>query len=139
MFKRALKCVEEVMGSDETDSLELDKVGKHLFEDKWVGVFAADKVDPTLQGEGYYIVNLDKNSQPGSHWTALAVRGPVIYYFDSFARTQRSTLHLSDPNHVIVQEINPDIRQGRRETNCGQRCLAWLLVFDQSPEDALSI
>lgn len=139
MFRRALKFVEGVLGTDETDSVQLNKVGKYLFEDKWIGVFAADEVDPTRQGEGYYVVNLDKMSQRGSHWTALAVRGPVIYYFDSFARTQRTTLKLDDPRHVIVQELNPHILQGRRETNCGQRCLAWLMVFDQSPEDALSI
>lgn len=139
MFKRALKFVEGVLGNNETDSEQLNKVGKYLFEDKWNGVFAADEVDPTLQGEGFYIVNLDSSRERGSHWTALAVRGPIIYYFDSFARTQRTTLKLDDPRHVIVQEINPNIRQGRREANCGQRCLAWLMVFDQSPEDALSI
>lgn len=139
MFKRALKFVESVMGNGETDSDELEKVGKFLFEDKWVGVFASDEVDPTLQGEGYYLCNLDNHNEDGSHWTALAVRGCVIYYFDSFARTQRTTLRLEDPHHVIVQEINPNIVQGARESNCGQRCLAWLMVFDTSPEDALSI
>ena len=139
MFKRALREVERILGSDQTDSHELHDVGVFLFEDKFKGVFASDEIHLSRTGEGYYIVNLDTSRQQGSHWVALAVRGPVCYYFDSFARTNRSTLRLNDPHHIIVQERNPCIVQGRREENCGQRSLAWLMVFDQCPRDALSL
>lgn len=137
MFKRALKVITNVLGSGETDSIQLNTIGKELFEDKWNGVFARDQVNPNQ--EGYYICNLDTHLQQGSHWTALAVRGPVIYYFDSFARPQRKTLKLDDPYHIIISEKNPRILQNVKEENCGQRCLAWLMVFDQDPKAALSI
>lgn len=138
MYKRALAQVQKVMGKGETDSEQLERMGKYLFEDKWMGVFARDTINPRGE-EGYYIVNLDTSRQPGSHWTALAVRGPVIYYFDSFARRQSSTLKMTDPNHIIVSESNPDTLQKENEENCGQRSLAWLMLFDTSPEMALSI
>ena len=137
MFTRALRAITAIMGVDETNSVQLDKVGANLFEDKWNGVWARDTILPNEQG--YYICNLDTSHQPGSHWTALVRRGKILYYFDSFARPQRQTLKLEDPNYVIVSEANPEIVQGVREQNCGQRCLAWLLVWDNDPQAALSI
>jgi len=137
MYKRALKLVYSVLGNGETTGGQLDTVGKHVFEHKWNGVRARDELSD-LQN-GYYIANLDKSNQPGSHWTALAVEPHVIYYFDSFARPNESTLKVHDPVRFVVQEANPDILQPEDSDSCGQRCLAWLLTYENDPRDALSI
>lgn len=137
MFKQAFRLITSVMGHEQTNSEQLDKIGRELFEDKWNGVFARDTILPDEQG--YYICNLDTSYQPGSHWTAIVRRGKILFYFDSFARSQRSTLKLKDPNYVIVSEANPTIKQHVKEQSCGQYCLAWLLVWDRDPQEALSI
>lgn len=137
MYKRALKEITKIMGVDETDSQQLDAVGSELFGEKWMGCYSSDEIYP--REEGFYIANLDKRSEPGSHWVAIVRRGKILYFFDSFARQQRHTLKLKDPNFVIVSEANPTIVQHARENNCGQRALAFLLVWDVDPEEALSI
>jgi hypothetical protein len=52
---------------------------------KFIGVFARDKLPLTRQN-GAYVINFDKDSQPGSHWVAVYVNGMNIEYFDSFGR-----------------------------------------------------
>ena len=38
------------------------------------------------------------------------------------------------------EESEPDPEQDVRESNCGQRCLAWLsVVYELGPEDALTV
>ena len=63
---------------------------------------------------GYAIVNLDKHDMPGSHWVAMA--DSMVY--DSFGR-----------DVGLGETTERDVEQGRREDNCGQRCVAFLCVY----------
>jgi len=137
MYKDALKLVTSVLGEEETNGDDLNQTAGHMFEEKWRGVRASDQLD-NLQN-GYYIANLDTHKQPGSHWVALAVEPNAVFYFDSFARPNESTLQLQDPDRLIIQEANPDIVQPMESDSCGQRCIAWLMMYDQDPARALDI
>jgi hypothetical protein len=105
-----------IMGDDKTSDLQLNQIGKSLFGRKWNGVFASNESYPST---GYSIVNLDTAGEPGSHWVAVA-NGNV---YDSFGRCGL----LNDERLTCAGDKRPD--QLVREDNCGQRCLAWLLVF----------
>ncbi|EGG14909.1 hypothetical protein DFA_10782 [Cavenderia fasciculata] len=56
----------------------------------WSGVFSADEVDlarPTLDGKLSFIMNLDKSTEPGSHWVACyidTIGSKSLEYYDSF-------------------------------------------------------
>ena len=72
------------------------------------------------------IVNLDVRESSGSHWIAIAQASDKasdnLIVYDSFGRSvvDGDVIHTeSDPEQALV------------ETNCGQRCLAWLCVFQQ--------
>lgn len=45
------------------------------------GIYAKDII-PTLEN-GFYIINLDDDRGPGTHWTALLYKNRKGYYFDS--------------------------------------------------------
>ena len=59
------------------------------------GVISRDQIYSLIDRQGYYIVNLNDSTQPGSHWVVINVRAPPnpIEYFDSFG--------LNAPNEVV--------------------------------------
>ena len=58
------------------------------------GVISRDQIT-LIDHQGYYIVNLNDSTQPGSHWVVINVRAPPnpIEYFDSFG--------LNAPHEVV--------------------------------------
>ena len=53
---------------------------------KFKGAYPCDQIPILPDNEYSLIINTDNSSLPGSHWTALVVRGNNVYYFDSFGR-----------------------------------------------------
>jgi len=127
-YKTYLQELEEVLGSQATFADELNEIGKKLFGHKWGGVFPKGAED--ISFDKYCIINTHTASQPGEHWLAL---GQNILY-DSFGRDLRSMIG----GQLRVTE--EDAEQSIEESNCGARCLAWLLVLDNyGPAVALTI
>ena len=112
------------MGSNTTGEDELKAVWESLFGDLFRGVFAADEltVPRMLLKSQCCVVNLDERESSGSHWIALAQDGGDLLVYDSFGRSVVT-------GDVIHTESDPE--QTMSEMNCGQRCLAWLCVFQQ--------
>ena len=75
------------------------------------------------------ILNLNKSSEPGSHWVAFFKDGDKIIYFDSFGQVVPSELskylktstEFSEDKPVIQR--NTDVVQKEYETICGHLCL----------------
>ena len=67
------------------------------------------------------IFNLDKRNQPGSHWCAVVKDKRHYIIYDSFGRT----IPLKQKNNIMTDK---DAEQDITEQNCGQRCIAWLVV-----------
>ena len=67
------------------------KINREVFR----GVISRDQIYNLIDHQGYYIVNLNDSTQPGSHWVVINVRAPPdpIEYFDSFG--------LNAPNEVV--------------------------------------
>ena len=111
-YENFLALIERALTAQVTYGGVLEDMCVYLFGSKFRGVYAYDKVPKALRG--YAIVNLDKRTQPGSHWVALA--DGMCY--DSFGR-----------NVGLGKQTEDDIEQERREDNCGQRCIAFLCVY----------
>jgi len=73
--------------------------------------------------DGNYIINLDKPSGKGTHWTAFIKKDNIIYYFDPFGMPPpNEILKINDKmiyyNMYNIQDIN--------EETCGYYCLYFI-------------
>lgn len=105
---------------------------------KWRGVFALN--EPWRQLSGYGIVNLEPRGMSGEHWVAFA--DDLLY--DSYGRTgvveRREKMYLPSGRGARLTYTDPDPEQEKREDNCGQRCIAWLMTYEKfGPEGAKMI
>ncbi len=125
----AFKCLVEFIATvvprnphDGTSGDDLDKICRMQFGDQFKGVFAAD-THPKDMSEGFFIINTDPFAMPGTHWTAVAGVPPDVCFYDSFDR-KSTTLF---PEVVLpVTGNNTTVRQRIKESNCGERCVAFL-------------
>ena len=127
--------IEPIFGRRETNSLQLDKLGKELFGKEWGGVHPSDMVRKPKEGETkYWVGNVDDRTQPGSHWNGyFKVPGKPVLIYDSFGRKSEDLLpevikqlkKYIDTEHDAEQtEFKSD---GTPTENCGGLVMAWLL------------
>ena len=125
-YNKILHIIEEHIGNTTTDNYQLDKICKQLFNKKWLGCVPLDLID---NNTGYQIINLSKSYESGSHWIACINDGKNKIFYDSFG-----DLHKLNQNPYI-KVLQPtftedDTEQMIKESNCGQRCIAWLYLYD---------
>jgi len=122
IFKNYLGGVLRLVGhSGETKESELERLGKYLFGDVFLGVFAKDEISGLKLKPGQmYIVNTLPRSTGGEHWMGVygSTQGDLL--FDSFARDK--TIF---PGWRGLR-TEPDVDQLIQQKDCGQRTLAFL-------------
>lgn len=134
--KEILSIVEGLVGSDITSGTQLSKVGFPLIRG-FRGVFAADTVPDLASGESA-IINTDPQGAPGTHWMALRRTPKNTLHYDSYGRTGSKVSHRLAGRGLVDADM--DAEQTGKETNCGARSLAWLMLCDRwSPELALLV
>lgn len=136
LYNQQLNKIEKELGNKSTYSSQLTDYGTRMFGDKYRGTYAADTLPTLTKKRPYCIGNLDKKNEGGSHWIALAKSGKDVIFYDSFGRKAKSIIDLEKK----VLNTEDDAEQDIFEENCGQRCLAWLYVFDKmGKKEALQI
>ena len=132
LYNKILNEIIEPLTGDKTTYLdELNGVGKKILGVKFKGVFPSDKIPKLHDLTPYCILNLDKSTESGSHWVALAKDGTNSILYDSFGRDDKKIIpNLSYSGNGRILNTDKDAEQGILETNCGARCLAWLVFFD---------
>ena len=119
--------------SDTTDNFELERTGRKLLGCKFAGVYASDEQPRISAQQPYAIVNTAPRTHVGEHWIAIAhMPNGCVMFYDSFGR---SHAHLF-PGKFDAISTEDDAEQRMNATNCGQRSLAWLLVFDRCGPNA---
>lgn len=98
--------------------------------DIFAGTFAIDLLPSTLSKPYAVVMNLDKNSDPGSHWTCIFADHDGTHYHDSFGilplkKEIYRLLGEDDYTYTSVQ------LQSIRSYACGQHCVAYLLKKGQ--------
>ena len=98
----------------------LDFVSIYQEDKRFGGVFAKD-VLPKLQKK-YYVINLDDEGQPGTHWCAIYNVGSECYYFDPFgvAPPQLAHRRMNETKKPVIQSITE--LQDISSDYCGYWC-----------------
>lgn len=133
-YEENLMNVIDDLGNTTTYENQLNEYGRKLFGRRFLGVFSSDKLPRRLKSRQMYIANLDPSSQPGSHWVGAYKSGNngKIYMYDSFGRSTSRIIPSANRRYGSgnVKDTQYDAEQKKRETNCGQRCLSALMLFD---------
>ena len=134
------KKVYPLIGNKTTYLTQILGAGRKLFGVKFKGVFPSDKIPKLNDLNQYCILNLDSSEESGSHWIALAKcvypsKDSIIY--DSFGRDYKKIIpDLKYTGNGRIRNTDRDSEQKMLETDCGARCLAFLMVFDKHGKDA---
>jgi len=122
MFTRALRH-NGITGED-----EIARVMRGCLKKKFLGVFAQDETPKKFKKGDVWIANTEPRISGGEHWVAFgALSKSHVMIYDSFGRDLGKRYGLSYEN------TDRDAEQVIQEDNCGQRCCAWLVLFDESP------
>ena len=85
-YKSNLIRLENILGTTSTDSEQLYKVGKFIFDNNiFVGVFPSDEV-PKLKNNQCCLLNTDDSKHKGIHWCSLYRYNNNYYFYDSYNR-----------------------------------------------------
>jgi hypothetical protein len=138
------RIVEPLIGNTTTFGSDLDKMAKHFFGVKWLGVFSVDRVPKNIPKGNYAVINLDESDLPGSHWVGVVgdsiVKGGKndVLVYDSYGRDPKKIMPKLAKKFNFKSTDLPsdgasdiDAEQGILETNCGARTLAALILHNQ--------
>lgn len=131
LYNEILSRVEELVGNKTTYLQDLENQGKKLLGVKFYGVYPSDKIPRLNCIKKYAILNLDKSTEAGSHWVAIAKDGETTLLYDSFGRCHKKIIPaLSKSGNGKIINTDRDAEQHILETNCGARCLSFLILMD---------
>ena len=134
-YRQCLQQIERKMGNKGTGESEIEQMSDFFLRNptRWKGVFALN--EPWRKTGGYRVVNLEPRGNRGEHWVGVA--NNLIY--DSFGRNRVVEIREHKLGIRPFGEYSytaPDAEQLKQEDNCGQRCIAWLMVYDKYGETA---
>ena len=125
-YENNLTLLMDILGPSSTDNIELNKIGKLLFDNAFVGVFSSNTM-PILKNNEMCIVNTDPDYKSGIHWCACYKYNNKTYVYDSYDRNVKSLSKYWKHKHNWIN-ANADRDQSYNgESNCGQRSMAWLI------------
>ena len=137
------KQIYPLTGDKSTYMDDLNRVGRKLLGIKFKGVFPSDKIPKLNDLKPYCILNLDKSTESGSHWIALAkivgTNNSIVY--DSFGRSAKQIIPdlQYSGNGTIRNADLSDSEQTITETDCGARSMAFLVVLDKYGVDVAKL
>jgi hypothetical protein len=131
LYNKILTDIESIVGNTTTYATDLEKHGHKLLGVHFKGVFPSDKIPKLNDLKKYAIVNVDKSTEAGSHWMALAKEGDHTYLYDSFGRYNTKIIpNLKFSHNGRIIDTDHDAEQNVKDTNCGARSLAWLVFYN---------
>ncbi len=130
IYNSILKALDE--NYDMTYSDNILQLGNKLFKEKFHGVYPSDHIPELTKEKPYAILNLDKSTESGSHWVAIAKVNNETYIYDSFGRKNQQIIpSLSKSGNGKIEDTDRDAEQKINELNCGNRSVAFLLLVDR--------
>ena len=110
--------------SNVTNNLELEQCCNHFLKDtdfNFLGIFASDNIPKVINKNEICICNLQPEHMPGNHWVAFT----YDLFYDSFGRPLSNLMNYKG----FQKNTDFDSEQSMFEGNCGQRSIAWILIY----------
>jgi len=118
------------LGTGVTYTSQLTDICNQLFgKHKYRGTFSSDTLPKLTKARPYAIVNVDKSTQPGSHWVACCWLPGGMLVYDSFGRKTSKLMKNIYKKYKTI-DTDYDAEQPIKQKNCGSRCIAWLRMCD---------
>jgi len=117
------------LGNGVTYTSQLTDICNQLFSTNYRGTFSSDTLPKLSKARPYAIVNVDKSTQPGSHWVACCWLPHGMLVYDSFGRKTSKLMSNVFKKYKTV-DTDYDREQKISEKNCGSRCISWLRMCD---------
>lgn len=116
-----------------TSSLQLDRIGRKILGDDYIGAFPADvfvnDIEPIMNGGQTAIVNTENSNQGGQHWlSAVKLNDGKLLMHDSYGSDIKKYNKLFRKLNFIQGHIP---HQFGLQDNCGQQALTSLEVFEK--------
>jgi hypothetical protein len=116
-------------GNKTTYGNVLEEIAKKIFGKMFHGVYPSDQIPSLSLNKKYAILNLDSSDMGGSHWVAVARDKNDILIYDSFGRKAKKIIPSLTNSTGKIINTDLDAEQKIEETDCGARCIAWLIFF----------
>ena len=84
-FESCLMQIEYILSDKTTNNIQLYRLGRRIFGDRFVNVFTADNNIKLHNGQ-FCILNTDAGNKAGLHWLGVYKHKNKYYVFDSFGR-----------------------------------------------------
>ena len=80
--------IEDILGSDVTNNLQITKLCKHRIGDDYLVTFSSDKMPKYIKDNQCFILNTDseKSLNRFGHWVGFYKLNGKLFYYDSFGR-----------------------------------------------------
>lgn len=114
------------------NSLQIEKILSHDSRTRryFLAVFASDELPRRIKSyPACFVCNVDKSTEPGSHWLAFYLPSPdVVEFFDSYGN---EPAYFQGPisnyvSHFSRMMCNPITLQSPVTAVCGQYCVFYL-------------
>lgn len=95
----------------------------------WINVYSRDEM-PTVIEPGFYVINLDSQDGPGTHWVSfIKINDDDVLYFDSFGfPPPQEQIDAFLRNHDKVFHNKRQI-QDIKSILCGYYCIGFFKFF----------
>ena len=131
-YENDLMMIEDILGSGATNNIQLDKLCKYIFQNRFKGVFTSDEFPQHIKNGEMFIINNQSSKQNGMHWVSFYKYNNRLYGYDTFNRKVNKLSKFWNKKHIVNANKNRD--ESYNEKNCGQRCICFLLLFDKYKE-----
>ena len=137
-YEEILMKIEDMIGTKSTNNIELEKIGENLYGERFIGVFSADEFPKYVKENQMFIINTEPKNKPGIHWVSCYKLNKKFYMYDSFDRPIKDLSKFWKHKNNIVN-ANKDRDQSFLEYTCGQRSIAWLIMFNKYDSRIINI
>jgi hypothetical protein len=114
------------MKNNELTNFEIENILKKRNIKSFNGIFMRDELDKIeFKKKGFYVINLDKSTGPGSHWCVI-YKGIKTFYFDSFGFPTAEEIEKVIKPYIYsttqIQDIN--------SSSCGYYVILFIMYFN---------
>ena len=139
-YENVLMYIEDLLGSGQTDNIQLDKLGFYLFgKNKYLGTFSSDEFPKNIKRGQCFIINNKSSRSLGEHFISVYKEESdgKLYGYDSFNRPIKSLSKYWIHKNIINATTHRD--QSFLEYNCGSRSLAFLICMSKWGERVIGV